>query len=75
MSWREFVASLVDSLAWPVAVVVLVTLLRSQLAALLKSVGPLRWLRVGPAGAEASGTAPSSRSRAAASAHCRFPKT
>jgi hypothetical protein len=50
VDWREFFASLVDSLAWPGAVVVLVVLLRGQLGDLL--VGPLRRLKVGPGGAE-----------------------
>lgn len=51
MDWREFIASIVDSLAWPVAVVVLVVLLRARLAELLGS-GPLRRLKLGPGGAE-----------------------
>jgi hypothetical protein len=50
VNWREFVASLVDSLAWPGAVVVLVVLLRGQLGDLLA--GPLRRLKLGPGGAE-----------------------
>jgi hypothetical protein len=51
VSWREFVASLVDSLAWPSAAVVLVVVLRRQLAGLLD--GPLQRLKVGPGGLEA----------------------
>jgi hypothetical protein len=50
MEWREFVASLVDSLAWPVAVVSVVALLRSQISALFD--GTLQRLKVGPGGAE-----------------------
>jgi hypothetical protein len=50
VQWRDFIASLVDSLAWPGAVVVLVMLLRRQLGELLG--GPLRRLKVGPGGAE-----------------------
>lgn len=46
MAWREFVASVVDSLAWPASAVVIVALLRRQLAALLQS--PLSRLRAGP---------------------------
>lgn len=41
---------MVDSLAWPGAVVLLVVLLRSQLGELLG--GPLRRFKVGPGGAE-----------------------
>lgn len=50
MGWREFIASLVGSLAWPVAVVVLVALLRSQVGGLFA--GTLQRLKVGPGGAE-----------------------
>jgi hypothetical protein len=50
MGWRDFIASLVDSLAWPAAVVVLVMLLRSQIAGLFD--GTLQRLKLGPAGAE-----------------------
>lgn len=46
MSVLEFVASLVRSLAWPAAVVIIAVLLRHQLRALLS--GPLRRLRAGP---------------------------
>jgi hypothetical protein len=51
VDWREFIASLVDSLAWPAAAVALVALLRSQIAQWTAS-GPLRRLKLGPAGAE-----------------------
>lgn len=51
MGWREFVASIVGSLAWPVAVVGLVALLRGHLGTLLTST-PLRRLKLGPGGAE-----------------------
>jgi hypothetical protein len=50
MEWREFIASLVDSLAWPGAIVVIVALVRSHLTDLLS--GQLRRLRLGPGGAE-----------------------
>ena len=53
MDWREFIASLVDSLAWPAAAVALVALVRSRLEDLLSlRSGPLRRLKVGPGGAE-----------------------
>lgn len=51
MDWREFAASIVGSLAWPAAVVVLVVLLRSPLVAILGR-SPLRRLKLGPTGAE-----------------------
>lgn len=35
MDWREYIASLLDSLAWPVAVVVLAWLIRERPAELL----------------------------------------
>lgn len=50
MSWREFVASLVGSLAWPIAVVTAIALLRTQLAKLLE--GRVKRLQVGPASIE-----------------------
>jgi hypothetical protein len=50
MDWRDFVASLVDSLAWPVAVVVLVVVLRKHIANVFD--GTLHRLKLGPAGAE-----------------------
>ncbi len=52
MEWREFIASLVDSLAWPAALVILVALMRHHLGELLDSGGRLQRLKVGPAGAE-----------------------
>jgi len=51
VSWREFVASLVGSLAWPIAVVALLALLSGQLAGLLAD-ARLSRLKVGPGGAE-----------------------
>jgi hypothetical protein len=47
---EQFIASLVSSLAWPVAVVVMVLLFREQLAKLLS--GPLKRLKAGPSGLE-----------------------
>ncbi|MEA2218680.1 MAG: hypothetical protein QOJ35_1306 [Solirubrobacteraceae bacterium] len=52
MDWREFVASMVGSLAWPFGVVILVLILRGPLTAILGR-GPLSSLKVGPMGAEA----------------------
>lgn len=46
MDWREFVASIVGSLAWPVSVAVVVLLLRRQIRALLE--GRIKSLRAGP---------------------------
>jgi hypothetical protein len=48
----EFVASLVDSLAWPTALVVMVVVLRKQLTNLLSRPG-LRQLEAGPGGFKA----------------------
>jgi hypothetical protein len=45
MNWMELTASLVRSMAWPVAVVVAVVILRKQLAAILDRVGSAK---VGP---------------------------
>jgi hypothetical protein len=46
MSWREFIASLVDSLAWPAAVAIAVVVLRRQLGTLLE--GSVKRLKAGP---------------------------
>lgn len=46
MSWREFVASLVSSLAWPLSLATIAWLLRRQLAALLD--GPIKRWKAGP---------------------------
>jgi hypothetical protein len=46
MGWREFVASLVDSLAWPAAVAVVAWLFRRQLGALIE--GPVKRWKAGP---------------------------
>jgi hypothetical protein len=46
VSWREFVASLVGALAWPLAVVVVLALFRRQVAELLEA--PLSRLKAGP---------------------------
>ncbi len=50
MDWRDFIASLVDSLAWPAAIVVLVLVLRQQITGLFD--GTLQRLKLGPGGAE-----------------------
>jgi hypothetical protein len=50
VDWREFVASLVGSLAWPLALTVVAALFRPQLAALLA--GPLKSLKAGPVSLE-----------------------
>lgn len=50
VSGLEFVASLVRSLAWPAAMVVVVVMLRRPLIALLEA--PLRRFKLGPAGFE-----------------------
>jgi hypothetical protein len=47
---KQFIASLVSSLAWPVAVVIIVLLFREQLGKLLDA--PLRSLKAGPSGVE-----------------------
>jgi hypothetical protein len=46
MSWREFAASLVSSLAWPASLATIAWLLRRQLAALLD--GPIKRWKAGP---------------------------
>jgi hypothetical protein len=46
VSWREFIASLVDSLAWPLSAAFAVYLLRQQLAALLEA--PMKRWKAGP---------------------------
>jgi hypothetical protein len=51
LTWRDLIASLVDSLAWPAAVVVLVVALRHQLGVLFEA--PLQRLKLGPGGVEA----------------------
>jgi hypothetical protein len=51
MSWMEFIASLVSSLAWPATVVVAVVLLRRPLTKGLRT-GVLRRLKAGPGGVE-----------------------
>jgi hypothetical protein len=50
VSTLDFIASLVDSLAWPAVVVIVVLLLRTQLGSLFD--GTLRRLKLGPGGAE-----------------------
>ena len=42
MDWRDFIASIVDSLAWPAAVVVLAVLMRRHVADLLARVSRLK---------------------------------
>lgn len=46
MNWREFVASLVGSVAWPLAAVIALALFRRQVTALLEA--PLRRLKAAP---------------------------
>jgi len=46
VDWRQFIASLVDSLAWPAGAVVIVALLRRQVGALLE--GQVKRLKAGP---------------------------
>jgi hypothetical protein len=46
MTWREFIASLVGSLAWPVSLAVVVGLLRRQLIGLLEA--PVKRWKAGP---------------------------
>lgn len=46
MSWLEFFATIIGSLAWPVAAVVVALVFRKQLRALLS--GPLSRVRAGP---------------------------
>lgn len=50
MDWREFVASIVDSLAWPAGIAVIVLLLRRQIGALLE--GRVKSLQAGPVALE-----------------------
>ena len=56
MDWKELVASLVSSLAWPAAIMVLVVVLRKQLAAGVGRLIDRVWLsklKAGPSGLEA----------------------
>ncbi len=50
MDWREFIASIVGSLAWPASIAIIVLLLRRQLAAVLE--GRLKSLKAGPVAIE-----------------------
>jgi hypothetical protein len=43
MGWMEFVSSLVGSLAWPVAAVIIVVIFHKQIAKLLAKVRKLNW--------------------------------
>jgi len=43
MSWMEFLSSLVGSLAWPVAAVIIACLFRSQISGLLDKVRTITW--------------------------------
>lgn len=61
MDWREFIASLVGSLAWPGAVVLVVWILREQFKALLGE--PLKRLAVGPVELEWDRTLAATRSQ------------
>jgi hypothetical protein len=51
MDTKQFIASLVSSIAWPIAVVIIALLFREQFARLLMS-RPLKRLKLGPGGAE-----------------------
>jgi hypothetical protein len=51
MSWREFFASIVGSLAWPGLVLVICLAFRKQLESLFEA--PLQRLKLGPSGVEA----------------------
>ena len=46
MSWQELAASLVDSLAWPVSIAIVVIVLRKQLTAMLDV--PMKRVKAGP---------------------------
>lgn len=50
MDWREFISSIISSIAWPIAVVALAFILRHRIEALLN--GPLRRVKAGPGGVE-----------------------
>jgi hypothetical protein len=50
LSWREFIASLVHALAWPIALVIVALIFRRQVVALLEA--PLKRLKAGPGGVE-----------------------
>ena len=52
MSWREFVAELAGSLAWPALVLALVVILRKNLGTMIRAAGVLQRLKVGPSGLE-----------------------
>lgn len=43
MGWLEFISSLVGSLAWPLAAVIIALMFKSQIAALLAKVRKLSW--------------------------------
>jgi hypothetical protein len=43
MSWMDFVASLVGSLAWPLAAIIIALLFRMQIAGLLNKIRRLTW--------------------------------
>ena len=43
MGWMEFIASLVGSLAWPVAAVIIAAIFHKQIAALLAKIRKLNW--------------------------------
>lgn len=52
MSCRELIASLVNSSAWPVAVIVLVLILRKPLVSLLNDPKRIKRIKAGPSGFE-----------------------
>lgn len=46
MSWKEFIVSLVDALAWPAALAIIAWLFRQQIGALIE--GPVKRWKAGP---------------------------
>ena len=43
MNWLQFIAALIDSVAWPTAIVVLVIVLRTQIRSLLATLTSLKY--------------------------------
>jgi len=54
MNWREFFSSVIDSAAWPLALVILVVLFHGKLLEAIKGSGPVQSLKAGPGGVEVS---------------------
>ncbi|GAA1737775.1 hypothetical protein [Aeromicrobium alkaliterrae] len=52
MTWREFISDLVGSVAWPLAILILVLLSRKYIAAAFAAAGPPKRLKVGTSGVE-----------------------